>query len=55
MYEWFMNTPSGLLAAFFYPFFMLALAVLVLLPLRLLAERFIPEGRIKRLLLRRIN
>jgi len=37
------------------PFVMLVLAALVLYPCRKLTERYFPEGRIKRLLLRRIN
>ena len=36
------------------PFALLVLAVVVLIPARLAAQRFIPEGRIKRLLLRRV-
>lgn len=36
------------------PFAFLVLAVLVLIPARMAAQRFIPEGKLKRILLWRI-
>ena len=36
------------------PFALLVLAVFVLIPARIAAERLIPEGRVKRILLRRV-
>ena len=36
------------------PFAMLIVAVVILIPARMAAERYIPEGRLKRVLLRRV-
>lgn len=43
-----------MLALILKPFVLLILAVCVLIPARLAAQRFIPEGRIKRILLWRL-
>jgi hypothetical protein len=44
-----------LLVVLLKPFLFLALFVGIVMPLKLLFQRFFPEGRLKRLLLRRIN
>jgi hypothetical protein len=46
---------SSLLAAILYPFVLFVLAVLVLNPIRRSVENHLPEGRLKRLLLLRVN
>lgn len=46
---------SWQIAIFLKPFVMFVLTVLVLYPARVMATRYIPEGRMKRLLLRRIS
>lgn len=46
---------SVLIALFLKPFAALALFGLVCLPVRLLVQRYIPEGRIKRVLLMHVK
>lgn len=46
---------SWQIAIFLKPFVMFVLTVLVLYPARVMATRYIPEGKVKRLLLRRIS
>lgn len=43
------------IAAFLRPFVLLVLALLVLTPAKRAVQRWMPEGRFKRLLLRRVN
>ena len=42
-------------AIYLRPFVLLAVILLVCLPIRLAAQRYLPEGKVKRLLLRRIG
>jgi hypothetical protein len=43
------------LAAFFRPFVIAAFILLILIPVRLACEKWIPEGKLKRFLLYRIH
>lgn len=54
-HEWFMKTPSHVLAAFLYPFVMALLTLLVLYPARVATRRFMKDGRLKRILLFQTN
>jgi hypothetical protein len=45
----------GAWAMFFRPFMLLILAVAILYPARMLLQRYMKDGWLKRLLLRRIN
>jgi hypothetical protein len=47
--------PDFLIALLLKPFILFVLCVFVLYPCRLLAMRFLPEGRLKRILLTRIG
>lgn len=49
------SSEIGMWAAFLRPFLLLALMIAIVYPLRWLFERYMPEGRIKRFLLRRVN
>lgn len=53
--EWFMKTPSHVLAAFAYPFVMAVLTLVVLYPVRVATRKFMKEGRLKRILLFETN
>ncbi len=46
---------SWQLAILLKPFVLFALAVCVLYPARMAVARFVPDGRVKRLLLRRVS
>jgi hypothetical protein len=43
------------IAAFLKPFALLVLAVVVLIPARMAVAKWLPDGKLKRLLLRRIS
>jgi hypothetical protein len=53
--EFLKDVESWQLALVAKPFVMLVLTLLVLYPARVLTQRHMPEGRLKRLLLRRVN
>jgi len=54
-HEWFMQTPSHVLAAFAYPFVMGVLTLVVLYPARVATRKYMREGRLKRILLFQTN
>lgn len=43
------------IAAFLRPFVLIVLALAILTPARIAVERFMPDGKLKRLLLTRVN
>ena len=49
------SSDIGLISAVVRPFLLLVVVVCIVYPLRKAFERFVPEGRWKRILLRRIN
>ncbi len=53
--DWLFKIPPHAVAAFLYPFVLFILAVTVLTPCRKLVERYMTDGKLKRLLLRRVN